>query len=146
MTAVNRRSFLFGLGALAATPILPAADALAEPLRGYVPYVIYPHSSWVRDFERDCLRHVTRWRATLADGQHLRFGLGLNVALEAAENNGIGPILRNYNRALENARKKYGFPVWAIEAAARGDRIRLVNVDGRFVMPAEARLMRGFNA
>lgn len=113
----TRRSFIFGIGALSAVPLLPSL-----PLDRYIPkYVTYPHDTWVQEWDWRCFKHTTRLRVALKkqkDYEHMIFGLGMRLAKQDIVDNNIDKYLKRYNTVLENFREKYDFTEDMIYRAA----------------------------
>ena len=115
---LSRRSFLFCFGGVAALAVLsPAIYADAQEA-----YVLWPHETWLQEFDLDYCEHRTTFRpyglANWPDG-HV-FGVGMRLTAQAVED-GLAPnLIQNYNRALENFKRQFGFSSEMLRLAAQG--------------------------
>ena len=119
---ITRRSFLIGGGAVALSAAILVPMAESEPLWVFgddaVEYVRFmqPPEMWTRDWSEDFVKHQTVWRA----GDKM-YGLGVNVSKEDEVDGRVDYIMRQYNRALENTRRKHGFPKAMIRRGANSN-------------------------
>jgi len=113
---ITRRNLLFGAGVLALVPVFPIilSDNIPQ-------YVTFPGPMWEKQYDRQVWRHTTQWRVSNFrvgpyDGQ--MFALGCEIPYPIKNFKEVILTIRNYNKALENTRRKWNFDEEMIYKAA----------------------------
>lgn len=114
----SRRSFLFCFGGATVSLVLSPMVYVGAPEA----YVLWPHKTWLQAYGWDHYEHHTTFRpyglANWPDGNSC--GIGMRLTARAIED-GLAPtLIQNYNRALENLKRQYGFSSEMLRLAARG--------------------------
>ena len=112
----TRRNVIFGAGALALVPLVPLVlfDNIPQ-------YVTFPGPMWEKQFGRQVWRHTTQWRVSNFrvgpyDGR--MFALGCEIPYPVKDSKEVVLTIRNYNKVLENIRRKWKFDEEMIYRAA----------------------------
>ena len=115
-----RRSFLFVMGWACASLALLPPTAYPDAQEAYV---LWPHETWLSEFSLDYFEHRTTFRpyglANWPNGH--RFGVGMRLTAQAIEDGLVPNLIQNYNRALENFKRQFGFSSEMLRLAAQGE-------------------------
>lgn len=120
---MNRRGFLFGVGALAATPLVSLASRTHEA--GPPEYVAWGDAYWDRDFAAETWTRLVKWRVWDVAGQcYQAYGLGAHVTQADLRDGRHQAIVRGFNRCLEQLRAQYDWPFSLLIAAGENQNPR----------------------